>query len=242
MASWRKLAIELCQSAILGGLILGSLIFFMGFYNYTWAQWDVGRQYVGGADQSLFKPLLAARPNTYEFYPVLSSEYLGFQFNLQMLISPLSLLMLGWLLASSILRLRQLWQAVSLIVSGVVVFILGLTLVAGQPLIWLVGIGLVLQIIGLWFARFHFSNPAGLVLGTAALYTWLFSLCWNPDLGIMDWDLLSLNSFFTTLLLGYWLVTLLDKYPVWLARVAVALLACSFCLWFGWISYNAFFH
>jgi hypothetical protein len=58
----------------------------------------------------------------------------------------------------------------------------------------------------------------------------------------MDWDLLSLNSFFTTLLMGYWLVVRLEKHPAWLARATVALLTCSVCLWFGWISYNAFFH
>jgi hypothetical protein len=240
--NWQKLAIEVCQSVILGGLIVGSLIFFMGFYNYSWAAWDVGRGYVGGADQSLFKPLLAARPNTYEFYPVLSSENLGFQFNLQMLIAPLSLATLAWLSATGILRLKRQWLAFALIVSGVVVFILGLTVVAGQPVTWLIALGLFLQICGLWSGRFQFNNLAGLLLGTAALYTWLFSLCWNPDLGIMDWDLLSLNSFFTTLLAGYWLVIRLGKYPDWLARVTVALLVCSTCLWFGWISYNAFFH
>ncbi len=240
--NWRKLAIEASQSLIIGGLLLGSLVLFMGFYNYTWTQWDIGRHYVGGADQSLFKPLFQARPGTYEFYPILSGYYFGFQFNLQMILAPLSLPLLAGLVASAARQLNKVWQAAGLIIFGVGLFVIGATIIAGQPLIWLMAIGLALQLAGLWLARRHLTNPAGLVLGTAALYTWLFSLTWNPDLGTQDWDLLSLNGFFTTLLMGYWLVERLAQTSGWLARITVALLTCSVCLWFAWIGYNAFFH
>lgn len=240
--NWRKLAIETCQSAIIGGLMLAGLVFFMGFYNYTWNQWDVGQGFVGGYDMSFFKPLLAARPDTLEFYPILSLDYFRFQFNLQMLLAPGSLLLLAWLGGSALLRKTTFGRPAGLIIAGTLVFIVGLTLVGGHYLVWLAAIGVAIQLAGLWLVRRHLSHPAGLVLGTAALYTWLFSLIWNPDLGTHDWDLLSLNGFFTTTLLGYWLVVRLEKYPGWLARVSVALLTSSTCLWFAWVSYNAFFH
>jgi hypothetical protein len=240
--NWRKLAIEACQSAIIGGLMLAGLVFFMGFYNYTWNQWDVGRGFVGGYDLSFFKPLFAVRSDTLEFYPILSLDYFRFQFNLQMLLAPGTLLLLVWLSFSALYRQPAFWRPAGLIIAGTLVFIIGLTLISGHYLVWLAAIGMAIQLAGLWLVRRRLDHPAGLVLGTAALYTWIFSLIWNPDLGTHDWDLLSLNGFFTTTLLGYWLVVRLEKYPGWLARVSVALLTSSICLWFAWVSYNAFFH
>ena len=101
-------------------------------------------------------------------------------------------------------------------------------------------LGLAVQLFGLWLLRRQALDPVGFLLGTLAAYTLLFSLAWNPDLGSNDWDLLSLNGVFSSLLAGYLVVKALGRYNRF-GRTVVGLLGCALALQAAWIFYNCYF-
>ncbi len=237
---------RLAKDAGLAGLLALSVLAAGGFllimYNYSWSQWGIARQQFGGADNGAFKPLFEAgvRPNAREYYPVLSTDYLAFHFNLEMLVAPLAgpLLAVGGLGAALQRRKTSFgWVIVSL---GIIVFFLGLVWSGAQAVTWLALLGLGVQAGGLWLLRGRLQDAQGFILATCALYTWLFALAWNPDLGSNDWDLLSLHGIFTSLLAGYIVTRLLEGHR-YFKRAVAFLVSSALALGSGWIIYNAFF-
>ena len=238
----------LLKELLVAGLVSASCITAFGLlaimYNYSWQQWGVASRQFGGSDNGSFKPLLASavRPDTREFYPIVSWDWLIFQFNLQMRLAPLALPLIGlsggWLLVHAKPKKGLAdWGLVGL---GLLCFVVGLAWVGSQAVMPLVVLGIALQLAGLWLVRRQSIDATGFFLGSMAAYTWIFSLVWNPDLGPNDWDLLSLNGIFTSLLAGYLVTKALGGYNRF-SRTVVALLACALALQAGWIFYNTYF-
>jgi hypothetical protein len=239
---WRQLRNDIGLALLVGSSCIAAFGLLFCMYNYSWQEWGVASQQFGGADNGAFKPLLAGavRPNSSEIYPIVSVGFLAYQFNLQMLIAPLSLALIA-IVSSWALRLCRPAKEWWIVAAGVGIFFLGLTWVGARAVLWLVALGIGVQLAGLWQLRLAIGRlePMSLFLGTAALYTWLFSVAWNPDLGAFDWDLLSLNSIFTSLLAGYLITRVLGSHPRF-AQVVGIILAVAFSLQAGWILYNAF--
>ncbi|MBN9388386.1 MAG: hypothetical protein J0I20_10070 [Chloroflexi bacterium] len=241
---WSQLRQEVLVAGLvsLAGVAAFGLLFIM--YNYSWQQWGVAREQFGGSDNGSFKPLLASgvRPNSRELYPILSWDWLVYQFNLQMRLAPLALPLIaltgGWLLAHT--RPKRGYGGWGLVGLGLLIFFLGLVWIGSQAVVSLAVLGLVIQVAGLWLARRHIREPAAVFLGSLAAYTWLFSLAWNPDLGSNDWDLLSLNGVFTSLLAGYLLIRVFGRFNGF-GRTVTGVVACALALQAGWILYNCNF-
>jgi hypothetical protein len=239
---WRQLRNDAGLALLTGGTCLAAFGLLFCMYNYSWQQWGVASQQFGGADNGAFKPLLASaiRPKSREIYPILSFDYLTYQFNLQMLVAPLALALIACVSGGALL-LRRPGRGWWVVMAGVVIFFVGLVWVGAQAVLWLILLGIVVQVAGLWLARYTtgWLDPLGFFLGTAALYTWLFSLAWNPDLGAFDWDLLSLNGIFTSLFAGYLITKTLGHLPRF-GQLVTVILAVAFTMQTGWIIYNAF--
>ncbi len=242
--NWPLLIRESGLAALVAGVTLAcfGLLFIM--YDYSWQQWGIAQKQFGGSDNGSFKPLLASavRPGSREFYPVFSLDHLLYQFNLQSLIAPLALpllsVSLGWRLLQkgAVQRLAGWWP----VWLGIILFFGGLTWVGTQVILWPVFLGVALQLAGLWALRRRIIDLTGLLLATAALYTWLFSVAWNPDLGPNDWDLLSLNGIFTSLLAGYLISRYLENSRNF-KPVVIVIIGCGIVLQMAWVLYNAFF-
>jgi hypothetical protein len=238
----------LIREALISGLVTAACVAAFGLlfimYNYSWQQWGVAQKQFGGSDNGSFKPLLdsVVRPGSRELYPILSWDWLVFQFNLQMRLAPLALPLIGlaggWLWLHS--KPKKGLAGWGLVGVGLLLFVLGLVWLGNQAVIPLVVLGLALQMAGLWLVRHQAIDPAGFFLSSMAGYTWIFSLAWNPDLGSNDWDLLSLNGLFTSLLAGYLVTKALGRFNRF-GRTVVAILACAFALQAGWIIYNTYF-
>lgn len=241
---WARLWQDVLVAGLVGlaGAAAFGLLFIM--YNYSWQQWGIAREQFGGTDNGAFKPLLASgvRPNSRELYPILSWDWLVYQFNLQMRLAPLALPLIalagGWLLAHT--RPKKGYGGWVIVGLGLLIFFLGLVWIGSQAIVSLALLGVLVQVAGLWLVRRHLGEPAAVFLGSLAAYTWLFSLAWNPDLGSNDWDLLSLNGVFTSLFAGYLLIRVFGRFNGF-GRTVTGILACALALQAGWILYNCNF-
>jgi hypothetical protein len=237
---WRMFIREALASGICMAAGLASLFMLFAFYGYNWRRWSISQKQLGGSDEGMFKPLFQIDPATREIYPIFSLDYLIFELNLLMRVIPLALVLILVLAAWHVRRAGNIKVGIGLFVAGVALFFIGVTLIGRQPVTVLALGGVAVQFGGLWLARQNLKDPLGWLLGIAALYTFIFGAVWNPDLGFVDWDLLSLQGIFVSLFAGYRLTRLETRARI-LPRLAVTLGGCALAIQSGWLVYNAFF-
>jgi hypothetical protein len=233
---WRMLIREALASGVCMAAGVASLLLLFAFYGYNWRRWSISQKQLGGSDEGMFRPLFRVNEGTREIYPIFSFDFLIFEFNLLLRVIPLALFLILILAAWHVQKLGNLKLGIWLFVAGVLLFFLGATLIGKQPVTFLALGGVLVQFIGLWLARHTLKDPLGWLLGIAALYTFIFGATWNPDLGFVDWDLLSLQGIFVSLFVGYRLVR-----QETLQNIAVTVWGSALTIQSGWLIYNAFF-
>jgi hypothetical protein len=230
----------LIREALASGVCMAagvaSLLLLFAFYGYNWRRWSISQKQLGGSDEGMFRPLFRVNEGTREIYPIFSFDFLIFEFNLLLRVIPLALFLILILAAWHVQKLGNPKLGIWLFVAGVLLFFLGATLIGKQPVTFLALGGVLVQFIGLWLARHTLKDPLGWLLGIAALYTFIFGATWNPDLGFVDWDLLSLQGIFVSLFVGYRLVR-----QETLQNIAVTVWGSALTIQSGWLIYNAFF-